>query len=49
MTTIRLTTAQAIVRWLLAQRTVLDGDDNPAACPGGQLVSQHACVRLTWA
>ena len=29
METIRLTTAQAIVRWLLAQRTVLDGDEVP--------------------
>ncbi len=29
MDTIRLTTAQAIVRWLLAQRTVVDGDDVP--------------------
>ncbi len=27
MKTIRLTTAQAIVRWLLAQRTVVDGDE----------------------
>jgi 3D-(3,5/4)-trihydroxycyclohexane-1,2-dione acylhydrolase (decyclizing) len=27
MNTIRLTTAQAIVRWLLAQRTRIDGDD----------------------
>jgi 3D-(3,5/4)-trihydroxycyclohexane-1,2-dione acylhydrolase (decyclizing) len=29
MDTIRLTTAQAIVRWLLAQRTTIDGDDVP--------------------
>ena len=29
MTTIRLTTAQAIVRWLLAQRTEIDGDEVP--------------------
>jgi 3D-(3,5/4)-trihydroxycyclohexane-1,2-dione acylhydrolase (decyclizing) len=29
MDTIRLTTAQAIVRWLLAQRTTLDGQDVP--------------------
>jgi 3D-(3,5/4)-trihydroxycyclohexane-1,2-dione acylhydrolase (decyclizing) len=29
MDTIRLTTAQAIVRWLLAQRTVIDGADVP--------------------
>ncbi|HEX2470557.1 MAG TPA: 3D-(3,5/4)-trihydroxycyclohexane-1,2-dione acylhydrolase (decyclizing) [Candidatus Limnocylindrales bacterium] len=29
MDTIRLTTAQAIVRWLLAQRTTNDGDDVP--------------------
>ena len=27
MKTVRLTTAQAIVRWLLAQRTVVDGDE----------------------
>ncbi len=27
MKTIRLTTAQALVRWLLAQRTVIDGDE----------------------
>ena len=27
MKTIRLTTAQAIVRWLLAQRTLVDGED----------------------
>ncbi|HLA15688.1 MAG TPA: 3D-(3,5/4)-trihydroxycyclohexane-1,2-dione acylhydrolase (decyclizing) [Candidatus Limnocylindrales bacterium] len=27
MKTIRLTTAQALVRWLLAQRTVVDGDE----------------------
>ncbi len=29
MDTIRLTTAQAIVRWLLAQRTVIDGQELP--------------------
>ncbi len=29
MDTIRLTTAQAIVRWLLAQRTMVDGNDVP--------------------
>ena len=29
MDTIRLTTAQAIVRWLLAQRTVIEGEDLP--------------------
>ena len=29
MDTIRLTTAQAIVRWLLAQRTRIDGEDMP--------------------
>jgi 3D-(3,5/4)-trihydroxycyclohexane-1,2-dione acylhydrolase (decyclizing) len=29
MKTIRLTTAQAIVRWLLAQRTTIDGEDVP--------------------
>ena len=29
MKTIRLTTAQAIVRWLLAQRTRIDGEDVP--------------------
>jgi 3D-(3,5/4)-trihydroxycyclohexane-1,2-dione acylhydrolase (decyclizing) len=29
MDTIRLTTAQAIVRWLLAQRTRIDGEDVP--------------------
>jgi 3D-(3,5/4)-trihydroxycyclohexane-1,2-dione acylhydrolase (decyclizing) len=29
MDTIRLTTAQAIVRWLLAQRTRIDGEDLP--------------------
>lgn len=29
MDTIRLTTAQAIVRWLLAQRTVVDGEEVP--------------------
>ncbi len=29
MDTIRLTTAQAIVRWLLAQRTMIDGNDVP--------------------
>jgi 3D-(3,5/4)-trihydroxycyclohexane-1,2-dione acylhydrolase (decyclizing) len=29
MKTIRLTTAQAIVRWLLAQRTRIDGDEVP--------------------
>jgi 3D-(3,5/4)-trihydroxycyclohexane-1,2-dione acylhydrolase (decyclizing) len=29
METIRLTTAQAIVKWLLAQRTVIDGADAP--------------------
>jgi 3D-(3,5/4)-trihydroxycyclohexane-1,2-dione acylhydrolase (decyclizing) len=29
MQTIRLTTAQAIVKWLLAQRTVVDGDEVP--------------------
>jgi 3D-(3,5/4)-trihydroxycyclohexane-1,2-dione acylhydrolase (decyclizing) len=29
MDTIRLTTAQAIVRWLLAQRTTIDSDDVP--------------------
>ncbi len=29
METVRLTTAQAIVRWLIAQRTVVDGDDVP--------------------
>ena len=29
MKTIRLTTAQAIVRWLLAQRTDIDGDEVP--------------------
>ncbi len=27
MDTIRLTTAQAIVRWLLAQRTRIDGEE----------------------
>ena len=27
METIRLTTAQAIVKWLLAQRTVVDGEE----------------------
>ncbi len=27
MKTIRLTTAQAIVRWLLAQRTRIDGEE----------------------
>ncbi|MBA2300207.1 MAG: 3D-(3,5/4)-trihydroxycyclohexane-1,2-dione acylhydrolase (decyclizing) [Chloroflexi bacterium] len=29
MKTVRLTTAQAIVRWLLAQRTKIDGEDVP--------------------
>jgi 3D-(3,5/4)-trihydroxycyclohexane-1,2-dione acylhydrolase (decyclizing) len=29
MTTVRLTTAQALVRWLIAQRTVIDGVDAP--------------------
>jgi 3D-(3,5/4)-trihydroxycyclohexane-1,2-dione acylhydrolase (decyclizing) len=29
MDTVRLTTAQAIVRWLLAQRTVVDGEEVP--------------------
>ena len=29
MRTIRMTTAQAIVRWLVAQRTVVDGVDVP--------------------
>src|SRR5919205_664469 len=29
MDTIRLTTAQALVRWLLAQQTTIDGEDVP--------------------
>jgi TPP-dependent trihydroxycyclohexane-1,2-dione (THcHDO) dehydratase len=29
MDTIRLTTAQAVVRWLTAQRTIVDGEERP--------------------
>ena len=29
METVRLTTGQAIVKWLLAQRTMIDGDEVP--------------------
>ena len=43
MRTIRLTTAQAIVRWLVAQRTVIDGVDAPLF-PGVFAIFGHGNV-----
>ncbi len=43
MDTVRLTTAQAIVRWLVAQRTIIDGEDRPLF-PGVFAIFGHGNV-----
>ncbi len=43
MDTVRLTTAQAIVRWLVAQRTLIDGEEGPLF-PGVFAIFGHGNV-----